>query len=224
MRNHDDDRAAVARFSESMCYKLFKNLDKNGWKHMSLFHLLKLLKEEVAELEYAIKNEPAAAIINEAADVANYAMMIADNMSLYCGAEDADKENYLMEISRDAEKEEEVFDEEDICAAVVEHDAQLIDEELKKIREAVDPKHYKDYIEEYEWFEAIIRIPSYRNNPEKVEGALEFMVRKYLDRNGQKDAKLQELLKSLWYLKALCAFVKNGGEPILVSEIDDILK
>ncbi len=89
------------------------------------------------------------------------------------------------------------------------------------IEKAVDPDHYKGYIEELQWLDAMSRIPTLRD-PAKFEAAVELQIRKYLDRNGQKDDSLQELQKALWYLKYLIAY-KKAGRPIKVGEVESIL-
>jgi hypothetical protein len=93
----------------------------------------------------------------------------------------------------------------------------------KAIASAVNPKHHKAFIDEYEWVDAMSRIPRYRDNPEAFKGAIELQVRKYLDRNGRKDDELQELLKGLWYFKYLCAYIKVGCKPIMAVNVDKIL-
>lgn len=65
---------------------------------------------------------------------------------------------------------------------------------------AVDPSHYKAYIDEYQWIDAMSRLPRYRD-PNVFIGALELQVRKYLDRMGQKDNDYQELGKATFYLE-----------------------
>jgi hypothetical protein len=90
-----------------------------------------------------------------------------------------------------------------------------------RISEAVDPTHYKTYLEDYQWLDAMSRIPTLRD-PAKFEAAVELQIRKYLDRNGQKDNPIQELMKARWYLSYLIAY-KKAGRPILVSEMQAIL-
>lgn len=74
-----------------------------------------------------------------------------------------------------------------------------------------------------QWLETACRKEPFRTNPDMFKGAVLLQVQKYQDRLGQKDEELQELTKSLWYLKFLTAWVKNGYQPILVRDIDDIL-
>jgi hypothetical protein len=96
-------------------------------------------------------------------------------------------------------------------------------EDLMKseIMSAVSPKHYKGYIGDLQWIDAMSRIPTLKD-PVKFEAAVELQIRKYLDRNGQKDAEIQELSKALFYLKYLIAY-KHAKRPITVSEVDEIL-
>ena len=79
---------------------------------------------------------------------------------------------------------------------------QLTDEDIAttNIALAVDPDHYKAYIDEYQWIDAMSRLPRYRD-PNVFIGALELQVRKYLDRMGQKDNDYQELGKATFYLE-----------------------
>lgn len=82
MRLIDD---SVDSFASVMKYKLNLHRKKGHWSALSHVELINLLKEEIKELEEAIKdcNDTKTmnlAIVNECADVANYAMMIADNI------------------------------------------------------------------------------------------------------------------------------------------------
>jgi hypothetical protein len=111
-----------------------------------------------------------------------------------------------------------------------ENSASLL-EDLKRIAAAekqaladkIDPKHYQDFMEGFQWIEAMSRIPRYKNNPEAFKGAIELQIRKYLDRNGKKDNELQELKKALWYMKFYVAYVQEGCTPIFVNDIEKIL-
>ena len=67
-------------FAKAMENELIANSDKGGWQDCSLQYLINRLKQELGELERAIaKNESKHRIVSEAADVANFSMMIADN-------------------------------------------------------------------------------------------------------------------------------------------------
>lgn len=88
-------------------------------------------------------------------------------------------------------------------------------------KNAVNPKHYKDYMDGLQWIEYIQKIPVFQD-PEKFKAALNLQVRKYLDRLGGKDEELQELSKALWYLKLYVAYTKKGSF-VKVSEVNEIL-
>ena len=68
-------------FTRLMEKVLRDNDYKGGWTNSSDVYLLRKLNEEVDELKLAVWNEkrPSEVIAKEAADVANIAMMIADN-------------------------------------------------------------------------------------------------------------------------------------------------
>ena len=71
----------VNRFAEIMISKLNENNHKSGWKNCTNSYLLKRLREEVDELEKALINGKGHFEIGrEAADVANFAMMVAFNV------------------------------------------------------------------------------------------------------------------------------------------------
>lgn len=84
---------AITRFALNMQEKLDKNKHKEcsemnpdemgrRWEHCNFFWLLYRLREETLELEEALRNEldyDYEKIMNEAADVGNFAMMIHDN-------------------------------------------------------------------------------------------------------------------------------------------------
>jgi NTP pyrophosphatase (non-canonical NTP hydrolase) len=69
-------------FASQMLVKLELNKWKGNWESISFSNLLALLKKEVDELEHAIGHEGYDCIILEAADVGNFAMMIADNADI----------------------------------------------------------------------------------------------------------------------------------------------
>jgi molybdate-binding protein len=82
-------RPEVAQFAEAMEDKLrLKDADfPNGWKHDAPRDLFKRLLEKVDELDEAMQDfskgnfsvdDVARRVVVEAADVANFAMMIAD--------------------------------------------------------------------------------------------------------------------------------------------------
>lgn len=74
----------VMAFAHVMEAKLAQNRhkgDREGWMALSLSRLYELLLKEVDELDLALSNGDANAVAEEAADVANYAMMIADKFA-----------------------------------------------------------------------------------------------------------------------------------------------
>lgn len=73
-------RHEVQVFAAAMERKLRENDYKGGWRHMAPKWLLKRLRQEVKELERRLAEKTAKPkeIASEAADVANFAMMIAD--------------------------------------------------------------------------------------------------------------------------------------------------
>jgi len=105
---------------------------------------------------------------------------------------------------------------------------------VKKL-DPTNPPHYQSYFEmdagfdtniesiTLQWLEAQQHLTRYRKNPDVFKGAIELQARKYLDRLGGKDESSQEIMKSVWYLKFLAAFIKNGNKPIRVKDINTIL-
>lgn len=74
-------RAEVSRFAERMETKLRANDHKQHWSTCDLGYLLRELDKEVNELHGALAaGTDVEAVANEAADVANIAMMIADKV------------------------------------------------------------------------------------------------------------------------------------------------
>ena len=69
-------RKTVQWFARQMEAKLRENDHKGGWDDCELGWLLRRLGQEVGELRRALKKEKH--VVREAADVANFAMMIAD--------------------------------------------------------------------------------------------------------------------------------------------------
>ena len=83
-----NEQTAVLAFAQRMEAKLAKNIRKGGrgnWLNTRVSVLLDRLLDEVIELEGELEKHPgegpkehAEAVANECADVANFAMMIAD--------------------------------------------------------------------------------------------------------------------------------------------------
>lgn len=71
-------RPEVRRFSEVMERRLRKHDHKGGWKDCDYSYLTRRLQEEIDELHVAVQCKSLELIPEEAADVANFAMMIAD--------------------------------------------------------------------------------------------------------------------------------------------------
>ena len=67
----------VQWFANEMQRELNANQHKNGWETLSYRWMLNRLRQEIGELERAV--EMRKDVVSEAADVANFAMMIADN-------------------------------------------------------------------------------------------------------------------------------------------------
>ena len=74
-----DEQAALARFQAVMLEKLLVNSHKGGWAELSPSWLLQRIKGELGELREAVAGGDLNEIVREAADVANFAMFIADN-------------------------------------------------------------------------------------------------------------------------------------------------
>lgn len=86
----------------------------------------------------------------------------------------------------------------------------------------IQPAHYKNFIDEYQWIDAISRIPRY-SDPNLFIAAVELQIRKYLDRNGRKDETLQELSKGLFYYIYMVMYIKNNNKPILAKDVHEIM-
>lgn len=71
--------AALNDFVVHMSHKLLLTRHRPHWSDSTTAFLLKRLKDEVVELEKAYKDDKRKDIVRECADVANFAMMIADN-------------------------------------------------------------------------------------------------------------------------------------------------
>jgi len=75
-------RPAVHMFAKDMEARLRKNGHKTGWRNLRDSHLVSRLVQELGELLKLLNFhsiEFRDAVIDECADVANFAMMIADN-------------------------------------------------------------------------------------------------------------------------------------------------
>jgi len=91
MRKIKNDKKSVARFSKDMMHKLVLNIHRPHWNLSTFAVLMNRVVEEVEELDAEVeriistnyemgkKKEVLYKVINEAADVANCAMFLADN-------------------------------------------------------------------------------------------------------------------------------------------------
>jgi hypothetical protein len=82
-------KPAVKWFAGEMCKTLglARNQAKAHWKDCTDECLLEMLKAEVDELEATLLTNETGTVIHEATDVANFAMMIADNAKRKGGAD-----------------------------------------------------------------------------------------------------------------------------------------
>lgn len=71
-------RPEVEWFADAMERKLRDNDHKRHWTHMSMQYLSMRLTQERKELYRAVADGDAEKVLAEAADVANFAMMLAD--------------------------------------------------------------------------------------------------------------------------------------------------
>lgn len=84
-RIEGQDWNAVLAFAGYMQAKLRDNSHKAHWSTVSQQWLLNRCMDEIRELQEALKSGRAYDIVSEAADVANFAMMIADNARMANG-------------------------------------------------------------------------------------------------------------------------------------------
>ena len=77
MKKHDRVFNAVFWFARQMLAKLWENKTKDGWHNKENHWLFEQLEKEVEELKWSWDSPGDK--IRECADIANFAMMIADN-------------------------------------------------------------------------------------------------------------------------------------------------
>lgn len=75
----------IKQLVDAMRYKLKKNAHKGRWENLTLPKAIELMKAEVEELIEASSRDSSIEVILEAADVANFAMIIA-NLAMKRGA------------------------------------------------------------------------------------------------------------------------------------------
>jgi len=80
IRPMESDAESVHAFSIEMLKKLLQNGHKAHWSTVDCDYLFDRLIEELEELK-AARSGSVNDIVSECADVANFAMMIADNVS-----------------------------------------------------------------------------------------------------------------------------------------------
>ena len=73
-------REELQWFSQKMERELRENDHKGGWQGCSDWFLFQRLLEEAGELAAVLSGAREGNAISEAADIANFAMMIADNI------------------------------------------------------------------------------------------------------------------------------------------------
>lgn len=73
-------RPQLRDFANRMEHKLRQNDHKGGWQDCASDWLLRRLEEELQELRIALATGTLLDVEEEAADVANFAMMLADQM------------------------------------------------------------------------------------------------------------------------------------------------
>lgn len=73
-------REPVRQFGKLMEHKLKAHDGKCGWKHLTLEDLYQMMLKETKDLRDVLDSNDPNAIRFECADVANFAMMIADNL------------------------------------------------------------------------------------------------------------------------------------------------
>lgn len=74
----DNVAPELKQFFYAMIYKLKKNAHKGKWEDMDLAKTLARLREETEELAHAISDENPIEVVLEAADIANFALMVSD--------------------------------------------------------------------------------------------------------------------------------------------------
>lgn len=72
-------RDELLSFACDMEHELRNNDHKEGWHHLSDRRLMNRINQKLKELKRAIKKGGNTEVIGEAADVANFLMMLADN-------------------------------------------------------------------------------------------------------------------------------------------------
>ena len=74
-------RQSVVTFAQAMEEKLQENDHKGGWHGCTMQYLSMRLTQEREELRKAVERGNPEEVLREAADVANFCMMIAENVA-----------------------------------------------------------------------------------------------------------------------------------------------
>lgn len=86
MSRYEDEVRAVASLTQAMDSKLRENSEKQSWLGEPMRWLYDRMQEEATELAEALdsyeKGGPVQAVINEAADVANFCAFIVDSLCI----------------------------------------------------------------------------------------------------------------------------------------------
>lgn len=77
-KDKPDYEPEIKQLVDAMRYKLKKNAHKGRWEDLTIADAIKRLREEVVELEEAASRDSEIEIILEAADVANFALIVAN--------------------------------------------------------------------------------------------------------------------------------------------------
>lgn len=80
-------------FQKQMKEKLEFNNYKTGWHHLYVGTLRNLLKSQWNGLNEALRNDDSEEIVSKCANIANYAMMIADNSQLAASEKESSHED-----------------------------------------------------------------------------------------------------------------------------------
>jgi len=73
-------RTQVEWFAKRMENKLAANDHKGGWQGEPVYYFLERIDQELNELQDALMSGDKTEAINECVDIANFAMMLADNL------------------------------------------------------------------------------------------------------------------------------------------------
>ena len=83
--------------------------------------------------------------------------------------------------------------------------------------------HYQNFIDDYQWIDAEMRKPWFRDDLPAAAKALGLQISKYLSREGRKDDVIKENLKAVWYIHYKVAMLLEG-KPIRADDVPAILK